>query len=268
LNGRAGRWSLSPRLAAIAALVPPGATVADIGTDHAALPLDLVRSGRADRVIATETAAAPYAAALRALLAAGAELSARVDLRFGRGLAPLRPGEVSVIVLAGMGGRLMLEILAQGEMVVRGAAHAGASAAESAGDSAPLLILQPQSHLEQVRLTLTHRGFSLLHEELAAEGPRLYVVMTLRWTGAGSPWEPAGDAGDLRWEVGPLLLARPDPLVGEYLALLAAREEEKLRRLEPADGPRAGRARGAAKRRIESIRLLRDEVRMREGTGA
>ncbi|MGQ9558791.1 MAG: class I SAM-dependent methyltransferase, partial [Desulfurispora sp.] len=93
---------LSARLSAIAGLIPAGSVVVDVGTDHARLPVYLVRSGRCPRALATEINRQPWQRARAAVAEAG--LSDRIAVRLGDGLAPLRPGEADVAVLAGMGG--------------------------------------------------------------------------------------------------------------------------------------------------------------------
>ncbi len=101
---------LSKRLATIAALVPPGGRLADIGTDHAYLPVYLVTEGIVPSAVAGEVNEGPFRAAGEALARVG--LADRISLRFGDGLAVLAPGEADTAVIAGMGGQTIVDILA------------------------------------------------------------------------------------------------------------------------------------------------------------
>ncbi|MDR0405851.1 MAG: class I SAM-dependent methyltransferase, partial [Clostridiales bacterium] len=91
---------LTPRLAAVAAFVPPCGTLADIGTDHAYIPIHLLRKGVVRRAVASDVAAGPARAALANVKAYG--LESRVEIVIGDGLEKI--GAVDVIVMAGMGG--------------------------------------------------------------------------------------------------------------------------------------------------------------------
>ena len=103
------KLELSPRLAAIAALVPQGARLADVGTDHAYLPVRLLLDGGIASAVATDVNEGP--------LQRGRETAERYGVRtilFRRcdGLADVRADEVDTVVIAGMGGDLIARILA------------------------------------------------------------------------------------------------------------------------------------------------------------
>lgn len=208
--------------------MPPGRVVADIGTDHALLPIHLVGSGRAPRAIATDVSPASLAKARAAVAAAG--LSERIALRRGFGLSTLRPGEAAVLVLAGLGGLSIAQILAEG--------YAAARAAEQ-------LLLQPMRHAEELRRRLAAGGFRLANEVLARERQRFYVIM------AAEPG-PMPAYPEALLAVGPLLVARPDPLLKPYLEMRIARERRIYARIEKAACSAAGRAR--ARLALERVR--------------
>ncbi|MCL5934883.1 MAG: class I SAM-dependent methyltransferase, partial [Firmicutes bacterium] len=184
---------LSPRLAAIARLIPNGARVADIGTDHARLPVSLVNTGRSPRVIATDLNEKPYQSACRQVHAAGA--GALVDVRKGDGLDIIRPGEVEVIVIAGMGGGAIQGILERSRGVLAGVSR---------------LVLQPMADAGTLRVWLAHNGWRLVDEELVKEDEKFYVIIA-----AEPGQEPCRDGFML--EIGPVLAGKCSAVLIEYL---------------------------------------------------
>ena len=187
---------LSPRLAAIAGLVPQGAVVADIGTDHARLPLHLVSSGLSPRVIATDLNEKPYQGACRQIQAAGA--GGRVEVRKGDGLEAIEPGEVEVVVIAGMGAATIQGILERSQGVLSGVKR---------------LVLQPMSDVADLRNWLAGNGWRLVDEELVKEDEKFYVIL------AAEPGEQLYEDGFLL-EVGPVLVNKCTPVLVEYLEKL------------------------------------------------
>jgi tRNA A22 N-methylase len=229
------RPSLSPRLATVAACVLPGRTLADIGTDHAYIPVSLVAAGAVPAAVATEINAQPAAAARTAI--AGAGLADRIAMRLGSGLSVLTPGEAATIVIAGMGGQLIRDILDQGQAVAA---------------SAMRLVLQPMRDHLAVRYWLWGHGWVLVDEHLAQEGQHIYtIIVAERATDGGAAAtdaaaiaahavgasEAAALAGqicvpvELVSELGPLVLAKPEPLAGALVARELAEANEVLNRL-------------------------------------
>ncbi|TGE32573.1 class I SAM-dependent methyltransferase [Desulfosporosinus sp. Sb-LF] len=152
--------TLGPRLQTVAAFVPEGAKLGDIGTDHAYLPIVLYETQRISKAVAVDVHEGPYQSALNAVKSR--DLAAVIDVRFGDGLIPLERGEVDVLTLAGMGGKTMLDILSSRPDVL-----------ENVTD----LILQPQGAEGAVRLALLENGWRLKAERLVEEEDRIYVVM-------------------------------------------------------------------------------------------
>ena len=89
---------LGSRLAALAAFVPQGTRMADIGTDHAYLPIELVQSDIAVSAVAADVHIGPYQAAKENIKSLG--LNNKISVRFGDGLSVLSPGEVDTVVIA------------------------------------------------------------------------------------------------------------------------------------------------------------------------
>ena len=158
---------LDERLTGVASMVRQGSRVADIGTDHAFLPVALVAQGRCPFAIAADIRTGPAGAAARTVEEAG--LTASISVRIGDGLAPIAPNEVDDIVIAGMGGETMVSIL---------------SAAPWVKNEKYRLILQPMTKPECIREYLLTNGFSIETERVVQEGERLYAVLTVSYTAA------------------------------------------------------------------------------------
>ncbi|WP_051276404.1 tRNA (adenine(22)-N(1))-methyltransferase [Desulfovirgula thermocuniculi] len=226
---------LTKRLAAVAAFVPPGAVVADVGTDHALLPVYLVESGICPHAIATELNDGPYRHAFANICRYG--LEEKISLRQGDGLAPLCPGEADVVVLAGMGGRSIVRILSSSPEVLAATRR---------------LILQPMTDVGELRSWLADNGWRLVDEDLVEEEGRLYPVIV-----AEPGREEVSDPFLL--EVGPRLVEKGHPLLPDYLERLKAGYEKVLGALSCSCRPQAlAKAREIIKKisRLEEVLAL------------
>ncbi len=184
---------LSKRLMAIADMIPSDATVCDVGTDHAYLPIYLATRGTHPQIIATELSAGPIARALSHVCEHGMEH--RVELRMGDGLDPIQPGEVDTLVLAGMGGATMVEILNKGKAHLPHIKH---------------LVLQPMGSVGAVRRWLDEAGFYAAAEDLVLEEGKYYEIIH------GMPGQES-KAAPMRFIVGPRLLDSFHPLLEPYI---------------------------------------------------
>lgn len=189
---------LSSRLAAVAEQVPPGASVIDVGTDHAMVPVWLVQSGRAVRVLASDIRSGPLKSA--AGLVAKTKTGDRVRLLQTDGLAGIGPEDGDTVILAGMGGQTMISILAAAPWTRDGA----------------LLILEPQSKKAELRRWLNENGYRIHRERLAEDAGRLYPILCVRGGRA-----PAYSEAELH--LGLLAQIADDPLFKKYLDALRAR---------------------------------------------
>jgi len=150
---------LSDRLQAILECVGSCEVLADIGTDHAYLPIEACRAGVCKIVIACDVNPGPLKMADFNIRSAG--LSDRIETRLGDGLQPLNPNEADCIVIAGMGGMRIWQILTDEPQKARSFR----------------LILQPQHDLEQLRKNLHSFGMEITDEKLVREGSRFYVII-------------------------------------------------------------------------------------------
>lgn len=221
---------LDARLLAVAELVLPGQVAADIGADHGLLARHLVSSGRCPRVIASEKTPGPYANLLR--LSNQADLAGRIETRLGDGLSVLRPGEAATIILAGMGGRLMLELLAAAPQVTAAATR---------------LVLQPQKNVDQVRAWLTEHGWRIAAEELAQDSGFYYTALAAE--------QGQQQLSPVELVYGPCLLAQPHPLLAEYLSSRRLAVEALLRQVEQQSGPTARRRCDQLRREAQQLEL-------------
>lgn len=171
----------------------PGSTVADIGTDHAYLPIYLMKNKIAPRVIATEINTGPLNIAKKNISKAGFE--EEIEIRLGNGLEPIKPGEIEVAVIAGMGGITINTILQNSFKV----AH-----------SLKKIILQPMTDVHLVRAYLQNHNFKLKNEELEIEDGHYYEILVV------TPGE-AIEYDDLLLEIGPILLKKKHPLMADFL---------------------------------------------------
>ncbi|MBQ8338071.1 MAG: SAM-dependent methyltransferase [Oscillospiraceae bacterium] len=156
--------TLPKRLAAISQLVEKDALVADIGTDHALLPISLVESCICERVIASDIAIGPLKSASKNITAHN--LGDKIKTVLSDGLENVTEFEPQNIIIAGMGGETIRDILA-------------ASVYPKAYN--PLLILQPMTHSELLRRFLIESGYSILGETVVREQHRFYVIITARF---------------------------------------------------------------------------------------
>lgn len=199
---------LTPRLALAASMVPEGARLADIGTDHGKLPVNLLLAGRVRSAIGSDIRPGPLAHAARNAEEHGVAL----PLRLAAGLAGVAPEECDTVTIAGMGGETIADILADAPWT-RAGEH--------------LLILQPMTMLPVLRSRLAANGYRTEAERLCQEGEKFYVVIAARGGGAARALTP------LEALAPEALLA--DPLARPYFAALLRRERAALR------GMRAGR---------------------------
>ena len=151
---------LSERLQMNVSLVPPGARVADIGCDHGYAAIWLVRNQVAEKMIAMDINEGPIARAKEHIRREG--LENRIECRRSNGVEKLEPGEVDTLMIAGMGGPLMIDILGARPEVL---------------EKVQTLVLQPQSEIGSVREKLSDFGFELVQEKACRDEGKFYFAM-------------------------------------------------------------------------------------------
>lgn len=154
---------LSPRLEKIASLIPLGSRIADVGTDHGYIPVYCYQQGLISNAIAMDINPMPLKRAEDNFRKYGCPST--FELRLSDGLKELSRGEADVIVIAGMGGLLICDILQNG-------AHA------IADDT--LLLLQPMIAPSELRHFLFSSGFAVCDEYVVREENKYYNIMAVR----------------------------------------------------------------------------------------
>lgn len=185
---------LKPRLALIARKVPKCNVLADIGTDHAYIPIFLVKEDVCEKAIASDIGEGPLNIAIKNIKDYG--LENRIEIKLSDGISALYGQKADVIIISGMGGDLIVKILEEGFENIK---------------NAKALIIQPMTAVRDVRKWLIENGFEVFDEELAMEGSRLYTVISSRWTGCCQQ----GD--EISYIVGEKLIENKDPLLGRYI---------------------------------------------------
>lgn len=162
---------LSKRLSLIASLVPNGARVCDIGTDHGYLSIELIKSGVAASVIATDVNEKPLSRAKKNAEKSGIS----IELRLCDGLAGITPNEADTVIIAGMGGEVISGILERGKEVAT---------------KASLILLQPTTSPETLREFLFKNGYEILKEEPLLENEKLYSIIACKYSGIFTDYKP------------------------------------------------------------------------------
>lgn len=199
---------LKSRLAAVASLVPYGSVVADIGTDHAYLPLYLVQEKACPRVVAVEKSQLNCRLAQETVNLFN--LNHKVEVRCGDGLLALNEADgVEVIVIAGLGGKTACRmLLAAGERL----------------SYFRRIVLQPQGDVPLLRRWLVAHGFRFAQEKLVKEKDYFYEIIAVE-RGKQRIVEP------IFLELGPALLKGKDPLLVPWLEHKLKRYEEVMKGL-------------------------------------
>lgn len=225
---------LSKRLQAVADLLTEETQkhcVADVGTDHGYIPIYLVEQGICKNAIAMDINKGPLQRAKEHIALHG--LGDYIQTRRSDGLAALKQGEVSAIVIAGMGGATMSGILEAGKSVIT---------------EDTLLVLQPQSELLEFRTYLQENHFDILQEDMVQEDGKFYPMMKVRKM-AKEAENKSYNKEELLY--GPLLLQKKHPVLNEFLLWQISQKEKILLQLEKNAGANAKEKR---------IREVEDEI--------
>lgn len=199
---------LTPRLQAIVDKVTRGHTVADIGTDHGYIPIYLIKNNISPKVIAGDINEGPLRNAQKQIAIAG--LHDRVITRLGNGLEILKQGEAETVIISGMGGSLIKDLLLNSLSIV---------------ESVKQIILQPMVAQAELRYWLSQHEFNIVDESLAREGNKYYEIMVVE------RGKMAID-DEIYYIIGKKLLENNDPLLMEYAEMQLRKHKNILKGLE------------------------------------
>lgn len=140
-----------------------GKIVADIGTDHAYIPIKLIEDNIAEKVIASDIKEGPVKIAKQNIIKNN--LEKKIEVRLGGGLSVLGQNEADTIIIAGMGGEMIEKILRDDEDIAK---------------SVNMLILQPMNSQYELRKFLINNGYIIVNEDIAVEGFKVYNILTVK----------------------------------------------------------------------------------------
>ncbi|NLM11897.1 MAG: SAM-dependent methyltransferase [Clostridiaceae bacterium] len=186
--------NITGRLLKITSMLGKCTKPADIGTDHAYIPIYLIQSGRCNSVVATDIKEGPLLKARKNI--EKYQLSDRIELRLGDGMKPIRDDECDAFIIAGMGGVVITEIL---------------NASIEKAKKAKALILQPAYYEEVLREFLLQNGFCIETEALVRDEGRMYTIIRTYYDGA------VRSDDVLYYHIGRALFDNKDPLLNDFL---------------------------------------------------
>lgn len=210
---------LSDRMQAVADCVTPGLCVADIGCDHGYLPIYLVEKGIVPSAVAMDIKEGPLQAAREHIHREG--LEDKIKTRRSDGLAALLPGEAGSVLIAGMGGRLALKILKDGEEFLNRTRDVRE------------VIVQPQSELAVFRRGMREMGYLCVQENMVYEDGKFYPLgrylpaYAVKDSAEKLPERFYAEDADLAEEYGGWLLYNRNPVLKQYLE----KEDRQLRQI-------------------------------------
>ena len=206
---------LSARLACVASLVPAGARVADIGSDHAYLPAALVLDGKIDFAIAGEVVKGPYENAVREIKEH--QLEGQVIPRLADGLAAIEPADkVDTITIAGMGGSLIASILEKDKNKLTGIKR---------------LVLQPNVGESQLREWLMNNHYQIMNEKIIEEDNHIYEIIV------AEPSVVPFRYSKYELDFGPFLLENKGPIFKKKWQEYLQREAHVIDQMQKAQQP-------------------------------
>ena len=225
---------LTDRLLKIASLVSEGKKVADIGTDHGYIPVYLLNKNIVPFAILADVNKGPLENARKEVR--HNNLLDKTDLRLGSGIEVLKKGEVDEVIIAGMGGILISELLEANKEV----AH-----------SVDKLILQPMQAQDELRKYLFSNGYEVLNEVLVKEDFRIYEILEVKYTGKNTEVED-----EVYFEVGKKLIENKDELLNEFIDKKIYKYNSIIEKLDRKTGEAVDRKREESKVAIAKLKSL------------
>ena len=227
---------LSQRLSSVASMVTAGNCLADVGTDHGYVPIYLYERNIIPHAIAMDVNKGPLERATLHIAESG--MKEAIETRLSDGLAALKPGEADSVVIAGMGGPLIIRIL---------------SAYPETTESLKELILQPQSEIPEVRIWLYENGYEIVEEHMVFEDGKYYPM----FKAVKNP--QAEKLSDLEYKFGKLSVLGEKDVLKAYLVREVANKQNILNKLMEENSEKSkGRAEEMKELLAELEEMLRE----------
>lgn len=205
---------LSERLSTIKDFVPENSILGDIGTDHGYLPVYLIENKICKKVIGTDIS--PNSLKKITDFVSSKEFNELIDIRLGDGLEVIKPFEIDTVVIAGMGGLLIRDILENNKDVANSITH---------------FILQPNVAADELRRYLYENNYIIIDEKLVKEANKFYEVIYAK---KGKELLKKS----IYLEIGEKLISNKDPLLKEFINSKIALSEDIMKKLEGNNTPR------------------------------
>lgn len=201
---------LSLRLQHIANLIPKCRCIADIGTDHGYIPIYSINNGISKRAIASDINIGPVLVTKKNI--EKYKIGDKIQTRIGSGLSVLKCDEADVIIIAGMGGYLIRDII-KDDIVI--------------ADSADFLILQPVQYPEVLRRFLENNSFKVIDEDIVKEDNKYYHIIKVK------PGESDKYEREVYYYTGIVNYKVKHPLLKDYAAYKLKSLEKIIKKLDP-----------------------------------
>ena len=204
---------MTPRLLAVANMVDSAGCVADIGTDHAYVPVYLILNDMAKTALAMDINEGPIGRAEENIKRFS--LSDKIKTRLSDGLAQLTDNEADTVIVAGMGGILINNII---------------EASKGRLSSVKKYVLQPMTAIEETRRYLAENGFEIVDEVLAKEDEKIYTIIS------ATPGEMKIE-NEINYYIGEHLIKKQDKILPEYIKGKIYEFEKAVTSMKNAQNP-------------------------------
>lgn len=193
---------LSKRLSAVASYVRDGALIADIGTDHAYIPIFLMQEGRTSGAIASDINEGPILRARKNIISYG--LQDKIITRVANGLDGIEQYGPNDILICGMGGELIAEIIDKCDYLKNNEIN---------------LILQPMTSIAELRSYLKN-GFSVFDEEIVFEDGKYYQIICAKYDGKNHIYN------EIELEIGKINLEKRGQVFSDFIGFLLSKKKK------------------------------------------
>lgn len=232
---------ITKRLERVASHISKGSIVLDIGTDHGYIPVFLVKKGLSPFAIAADVNKKPLDKAKE--LIAENKMNDKVETRLGSGFEIIKDGEVDEVIIAGMGGVLISDLI---------------TAAGEIPKKLKKLVLQPMQAQKELRKYLLKNGYEIIEEELVKEDGRIFEIIVVEYKGQ----DFSDGMEEIDFEISKKHRNQNNPLFIEFLERKIHEEESILEKIKGKETKEVNEKREICKKRLEVLRgILEDEIK-------